>query len=308
MSVSRVTVAVCTWNRQELLRQTLEEMTKLSIPAGLEWELVVVNNNCTDATDDVLASFASRLPIRRLFQPVPGLSNARNLVTLMKTGEYIIWTDDDVLVAPDWLQNYVKAFDALPEASVFGGPVEPWFPNTPPEWLEKTWSSIANAYASIDYGNELLPLSHLRVPFGANMALRADCMHQFPFNPALGIRPGSRMGGEETDVVRRALASGATGWWIPDARVKHYIPPARQTLKYLREWYYAYGLYLGQNGDRHGTTHLLGRPLWLWKQVMVREFRYQLKRHNTGTYEWMDDLIEASVARGQLRSFKRDRL
>src|SRR5215467_3645713 len=49
-----VTVAICTWNRAELLRQTLEQFTNITSPSGQTWELLVANNNCTDATDDVL--------------------------------------------------------------------------------------------------------------------------------------------------------------------------------------------------------------------------------------------------------------
>ena len=61
MTLSRLTVAICTWNRCHLLQQTLEEMTKMTVPTGVDWELVVVNNNCSDATDEVIASFARRL-------------------------------------------------------------------------------------------------------------------------------------------------------------------------------------------------------------------------------------------------------
>ena len=49
-----VTVAICTWNRAALLNQCLQQMTQLKIPDGVQWELVVVNNNCTDTTDSVL--------------------------------------------------------------------------------------------------------------------------------------------------------------------------------------------------------------------------------------------------------------
>ena len=63
-----ITVAICTWNRAQLLDQTLTEMRKLRIPPGIEWELLVVNNNCTDDTDGVLDRHEGRLPIRRLFE------------------------------------------------------------------------------------------------------------------------------------------------------------------------------------------------------------------------------------------------
>jgi glucosyl-dolichyl phosphate glucuronosyltransferase len=127
-----VTVAICTWNRDHLLRQTLEEMTRLAVPAGLVWELLVVNNNCTDDTDGVIAAFAKRLPIRRLFESQPGLSHARNRAIAEAAGDYVVWTDDDVLVSPEWLAAYARAFARRPDAAVFGGPVAPWFPTTPP--------------------------------------------------------------------------------------------------------------------------------------------------------------------------------
>lgn len=71
-----VTVAICTWNRAALLDQTLAELGQMRIPDGVDWELLVVNNNCTDATDAVLVRDASRLPLRRLFESQPGQSRA----------------------------------------------------------------------------------------------------------------------------------------------------------------------------------------------------------------------------------------
>ena len=91
----KITVAVCTWNRAQLLEKTLERMTQLRQPERADWELLVVNNNCTDTTDAVIAAFAARLPIRRVWQPVPGLSNARNAAVEHAAGDYIIWTDDE---------------------------------------------------------------------------------------------------------------------------------------------------------------------------------------------------------------------
>jgi len=278
----------------------------LEVPDGVIWELLVVNNCCTDATDEVIASFAARLPIRRLYQPVAGLSNARNLVCLEAQGEFVIWTDDDVLVSPHWINEYVCAFRAHPEAALFGGPITPWFPNQPPAWLRNSWSRVANAYAAVDYSDQKIPLSFSRVPFGANMAVRIDCVRTYPYRPDLGVRPGSRMGGEETDVLRRVLADGHAGWWIPGAGVRHYIPVARQTCEYLRGWFYAYGQFLGQQGENSSSARdILGRPRWLWKQLVVTELRYQWRRHKSPPSVWMGDLIAASTARGQFRSFHR---
>lgn len=275
------------------------------VPAGMEWELLVVNNNCTDATDQVIAAFANRLPIRRLFEPDPGLSNARNRAVLEASGSYIVWTDDDVLVAPDWLVAYGDAFVRWPDAAVFGGPIEPWFPNAPPAWLESIWPTVANAYACIDYGRDALPLTNGRVPFGANMAMRTDSQRAFPYDPDLGVRPGSRVGGEETDVVRKLLLTGRQGWWVPGTRVRHYIPVARQTLRYLREWYFGYGEYLGRFAEVGDVAYLLGRPRWLLRRALVSELRFQVGRLILPPSIWITDMIAASTARGQLHGFAR---
>src|SRR5581483_541916 len=104
-----VTVAICTWNRCKLRDQTLAQFQNLRIPEGVTWELLVVNNNCTDQTDLVLENYRSRLPLRRLFEPKQGHCHARNCAVAAATGELLLWTDDDVLVNPEWLAAYVAA-------------------------------------------------------------------------------------------------------------------------------------------------------------------------------------------------------
>ena len=85
------------------MRQTLESFTGLAVPAATDWEILVVNNNCTDQTDQVIQAYQDRLPVRRAFEPRPGLSHARNRAIAEATGDYILWTDDDVTVSPNWL-------------------------------------------------------------------------------------------------------------------------------------------------------------------------------------------------------------
>ena len=138
-----VTVAICTWNRGKLLDQTLTQLRHLRIPEGVTWELLVVNNNCTDDTDAVIARHERHLPLRRLFEPKQGHSNARNCAVDHARGEYLIWTDDDVTVCREWLQVYEAAFEAHPEAAFFGGPIRPRFEGNPPRWLTRSRGSLA---------------------------------------------------------------------------------------------------------------------------------------------------------------------
>ena len=101
-------------------------------------EVVVVNNNCEDHTDEVIRAFVDRLPIRREFEPERGHSRARNRGVDTAKGDYIVWTDDDVVVDPGWLAAYSRAFRRWPEAALFGGPIIPKFEPPSPKWLAQS--------------------------------------------------------------------------------------------------------------------------------------------------------------------------
>ena len=181
-----VTVAICTWNRAALLDKTLTEMRRLHIPAGVGWELMVVNNRCTDDTDEIIARHASQLPLRRLYEPMPGKSNALNTAVAAIRSDLILWTDDDVLVDRDWLAEHVAAANALPQASFFGGPIEPWFEVSPPHWLTSAWSRISEIYATRDVGGTPSPIDAQFHPYGANFAIRTEVQRRFLYDPRLG--------------------------------------------------------------------------------------------------------------------------
>lgn len=297
-----LTVAICTWNRAPLLRKTLEQMTQLIAPASAEWELLVVNNNCTDDTVSVIEHYADRLPLRRLFEAEPGLSNARNTAIREAKGEYVVWTDDDVLVDAHWLAGYTQAFRRWPEASVFGGPIEPWFEGEPPRWVKESFSYLEGVFAVRNLGSEAVALSRKAYPFGANMAIRRDVYERFTYDPELGRRPGDAMGGEEMVLMWKLFDAGEQGRWVPDARVRHWIPRERQTLTYVREYFLGGGRLLAKlHTELPGKVKVLGSPLWLWKQALVNEAGYRVRRLFARPEVWIADLTLASLSWGQLR-------
>jgi glycosyltransferase involved in cell wall biosynthesis len=281
-----------------LLGQTLEQMTLLRIPTGIEWELLVVNNNSTDDTDEVAERFADRLQLRLLQERTPGKSHALNRAVREASGEYILFTDDDVLVDEEWLAAYTRAFRRWPGAIVFGGPITPWFEGTPPDWLTRTFHLIEYAFGALDLGPEPRLFGGHDVPFGGNMAVRSAEQKQSLYDPSLGPRPGSGIRGEEITLVKRLLAEGAEGWWLPDARIRHFVPAQRQSLRFIREWYRGWGEYLAQLPEQQRTRKFLGRPLWLWRAVVESELRFRYRKMVGQPEEWMVDLKAASVALG----------
>lgn len=298
-----LTVSICTWNRSRLLRDTLQRLTELVIPEGVEWELLVVDNNSTDDTQLVLQDFMSRLPLRCVTELRPGVSNARNTAVAQARGAYMLCTDDDVLVDRHWLEAYVEAFERHSDAVVFGGPILPWFEGEPPQWLRAVFPKVDAAYAARDFAEGDQPLSDTTMAFGANMAIRTDVLKNHTFDVALGRVQDGLLGGEETAMIRTILSAGHKGWWVSAARVEHYIPRARQSTGYLWEWYAGYGRTLVRLDAKSSGPNGRRRPRWIWRELVVSEVLFLFRRLWAPPSVWIDDLKRASTARGQFEEF-----
>jgi glucosyl-dolichyl phosphate glucuronosyltransferase len=299
-----LTVTICTYNRCSLLSQTLGQMTNLIIPDGVEWELLVVNNNSTDSTEEVVRSFATNLPIRCVFEPKPGKSNALNTATATARGDYILWTDDDVLVDRGWIAAYWEAFQRHPDAGFFGGPIEPLFEGSPPKWLERSLLQITDAFAIRDFGEQPFLISKEYHPYGANFVVRKKEQLLYPYDPRLGRQPGTFIGGEETAVVNAMLDGGIEGWWVPGARVKHYTPRTRQTIRYLRGFYFGDGERFGLEPVEDGIAMLFRAPRFLWRQAITAESKYRFHRYLSDPSVWIEDLKLSAFAFGAIKTWR----
>jgi glucosyl-dolichyl phosphate glucuronosyltransferase len=301
----KCTVAICTWNRATLLARTLAEMQRLQVPVGLEWELLVVNNNCGDDTERVLEQFQNVLPLRRLFEAKPGQCHARNCAIDAARGDLIIWTDDDVLVSRDWLSAYVSAYLACPQAGFFGGPVSPWFEGKPPRWLVRAWPVVSSAFAVRDLGESPVDIWEAQqLPYGANFAVVTKLQREFTYDPRIGLRPGSEVRGDEVDVLRKLLAAGVHGKWIPTASVRHFIPRSRQRAQYLRKYFFGVGQTVALLETHAPSPTIFGRPRWLLRQVFESELRFQITRFTSPSEVWLRHLARASECWGQLSTMK----
>jgi glycosyltransferase involved in cell wall biosynthesis len=298
-----VTVAICTWNRAALLDRTLTRLRDLRTPPGLAWELLVVDNNCTDATPDVLARHAGRLPIRALREPRQGHSHARNRAVGEARGDLLLWTDDDVLAHPDWLAEHATAAERFPDAHFFGGPVRPWFEAPPPRWVERSLAKLGYCWALIDHGPEVRPLSDGEYGYGANLGFRTDELRKYPFDPGYG-RVGQQLSsGDETRVIDRVRADGGTGVWVGTAAVDHFLPADRMTPRYVSEVTYWAGYHGFAPFAADRSARLCGAPRWLWKRYLVAaaKARFLAPLRNEA---WVDALLTAAKCRGLIQRFR----
>jgi cellulose synthase/poly-beta-1,6-N-acetylglucosamine synthase-like glycosyltransferase len=299
-----ISVILSTWNRASLLRQTLEGMTKLSAPEDASWELVVVDNNCTDSTPAVIGEFSSLLPLRAISEPTPGLSNGRNAGVAAATGDYVVVTDDDVLVCPDWLRAYATAFTTYSDAAVFGGPIIPWFSVPRPDWLVRCMSEVANVYASLQPNVGQVPLGNGLLPFGPNMAFRRDVLGDRPFSPELGRVGRGMLACEETFLIRDLFARGFSGRWVPDAKLQHYVREEQLTTEYIRRWNKGYGATMARLDSERPEKLLFGSPRWMWRDLLTAECRYRIKKLFHGPDRWIGDMQRANFLSGYMTEYR----
>jgi len=283
----------------------------MQVPADIAWELVIVNNNSADHTDDVIKEYSDPLPMRRVFEPQPGLSNARNRAIDVAKGEYIIWTDDDVVVDASWLRAYVDAFRRWPDAAVFGGRIVPRYEAPVPRWVVESEDSTFCVYAIRNFGDDAQPLSIAedRMPFGANFAIRAAEQRVFLYDTNLGLAPNRRWLHDETDVVTRILESGATGYWIPDAVVEHCIGRERQTIRYIADFFVGDGeTYAFRNAATTAATPFwFGIPRRVWPRLIVWGSLYHLHRLVSPAPIWVRYLRRYAHSRGLYRYWRQQK-
>jgi len=156
-----------------------------------------------------------------------------------------------------------------------------------------------------DLGNHPIRLSDENgigiLPFGVNFAIRSEQQRRYLYDTRLGPKPASSVRSEEVTLVRTMLKLGLSGWWVPTARVAHYVPANRQTISYLRSFYFGQGEYQVVNEQNYHGPMLFGKPRWLWKAAVQAELKYRFHRcfhHHT---VWIEDLMRSSALWGNLR-------
>ncbi len=313
MSNILITIAICTWNRSTSLRDTLSSIQNMETPSDIGWEVLVINNNCTDDTEEVITSFASALPIRSLIEKQQGHSHARNCAVKAARGRYILWTDDDVIVGARWLAAFAEAFREYPEDVVFGGPILPQFVGVPPKWLVLAMkeSNIDYIYALRNLGDEpiALAIEGDKIPIGANFAIRIQEQRQFPYDPRLGLNKSGHIRGEETDVVKKILNAGGSGRWVPNAPVQHVIPRHRQTITFLRHYFVGQGRLAVRKKRAPPLPSFLNVPRWLAPSVIlliatISLFLYGIKRLFCSPGTWCEELARACIFWGMYLEYR----
>jgi glycosyltransferase involved in cell wall biosynthesis len=280
----KYSIVIPTFNRAGELRGTLASLAR--IRCADPWELIVVDNNCTDDTPTVVrgAAVTFPVPLKYVFEKTPGRSAALNAGIAFASGTIIVTTDDDVRTGPDYLDQVGRAFATF-HCDYIGGRVHPLWRGERPAWLPAHRTRHWAVIALVDEGPEPFEWTTM-LPIGANMAFTRHAFEVTgPWNNDVGRKAGTLLGQEVREWCIRARERGLRGYYAPDVLVQHVIHADRLNKKYFRRWFYWRGVSRAIMYQQHGldmenpqsrridfskARHIGGVPRYLLRSAIHR--------------------------------------
>jgi GT2 family glycosyltransferase len=114
----RVSVVLATYNRRELLERLLRQLAAQTLPPG-QFEVVIVDDGSPAPVGDV-RDLASPCNVTLIRQANAGAAAARHRGAFAARGEVLVITDDDMQVAPDFLEGHLARHEAGSRRVVVG--------------------------------------------------------------------------------------------------------------------------------------------------------------------------------------------
>lgn len=224
-----LSVLIASRDRASLLAALLHSLERARLASSAMLEVVVVDNGSTDGTAALLDEWVGGGPGRvRLPVAQPGKSRALNVALQVARANVLAFTDDDVEVAPTYVEEILAFCAAQPQfAAAIGRVLAP--PNvTDPDVLRRLdWYRTVSLF---DHGDAVREESSLH---GSNMVLRrATCERIGGFDERLG--PGVTGGMEDQELGERIVRAGLRIGYMPRVVVYHSIDPTRLTPAYFR--------------------------------------------------------------------------
>jgi glucosyl-dolichyl phosphate glucuronosyltransferase len=305
MTVSSISVLICTYNRSGLLSETLAAVQEMDAPDACSVEIIVVDNNSTDDTTAVVTQSIerARFPTILIHERQQGKSFALNAGLAVASGDVLALTDDDVLPAADWLVRIVETFRTKDVTFAFGKVLPRWQSAPPPELLTTPAQAIWGPLAIVDHGDEpsdYTPTNPSRsLPIGANLAIRRDVLNSVGgWRTDLGKVNNTLICGEDHEIFMRFRRHGFySGYYNPKIVVRHFVPTQRLTRRYFRHWFFWHGkttaLMLADvypELDLRTVPRVWGAPRFLYRQALGQCVRWAATRRADPLTAFIEEL------------------
>jgi glycosyltransferase involved in cell wall biosynthesis len=293
------TVAIPTYNGEYRLPELLERLRSQQVPAGLSWEVLVVDNNSQDQTAAVIQAFQTSFPVplHYCWEPRQGVGYARQTAIATATSEWVGFLDDDNLPDPTWVVAAYEFAQAHPQAGAIGSQIRGEFETPPPQTLKR----ILPFLAITERGSKPLKYEpHKKLlPPGAGLVVRKQAWlnampNAMPKAGSLASVGFKRSDGndcsEDLETLLYIQRSGWEIWYNPEMKTTHKIPDWRLERDYLMPLFRSIGL------SRHATRMLSlqcwQKPLMLWA-YLANDLRKILSHYLKYRTQFKTDLAAA---------------
>lgn len=235
MSIADIflSIVICTRNRSGELKISLKHIAAQATDFK-DVEVIIVDNGSTDDTWEVVQRESRDLDYKfhYVFEPIPGLCQARNRGRAEAQGSVLAFIDDDAIVKPRWVERIRDHFLGR-RSDCLGGKVSIELGGEMPFPLEDNmrWFFMASAL-----GESARELKYPQHPTGCNMSFRTAV-----FDAIGGFDTNLKLYGDEKDFFRRVDEQGFSVFYDPSVEVFQYIPAERLTKKELKEKSFKWG-------------------------------------------------------------------
>lgn len=254
-----LSIIISTYNNAVSLIRTLNSVAKQDADKAI-WECVVVNNNSTDNTAEMVAAFAkehSDINIKLVDEAQQGLSYARNRGIAEAEGQFLAFIDDDETINEGFVSAYLDLFHNH-GAFAGAGVLKVRYDSARPKWMSYyTEKMIANP---LNLGKEIITITSSVNPTGGNMAFNREIFRLYGgFDTNLGRKGNELSGGEENDMFQRLRDLGERVFYTPHAIAYHHIADRKLTPEYFDKLSYGVGVSKRIRAEKFGTEEELFR-------------------------------------------------
>lgn len=269
-----VSVIICCYNSANRLAPTLTHLFKQVISSTIDWEIIVVNNNSTDNTEEeaqkLYAQTDQRIPFCIVNEPKAGLSNARNKGFEAANYDYALMVDDDNWLCPNYVETVFNHLQENPHAAMVGGLGIPELEAPAPSWFNAYASCYATGPQSTTGDGPIKTAEEL---YGAGCALKLSVLQHIRthgFVNILSDRTGSNlMSGGDTELCYAFRLAGYDLLYDERISFNHFLPKGRVNWKYLRKLFHGFGMtktlmdiYVGAINNKPIPTDNQRFPYW----------------------------------------------
>ncbi len=197
-------VVICSRNRKQLLKGTIETLDEQTIPSS-SYEIIIVDDGSEDGTDEMVASLTTKCKLRYILKTWGGRSETRNVGIEAAQGEIVVFVDDDIIAPKDFLEQHARYHRRFPN-SIVRGPIinitEYKNPGTKASWRDYSQATFCTCNASA-------PLKSVRDLGGFDVTF-------------------IEYGYEDNEMGWRLLKSGLKRHFNMEAIVYHYKPHKKE--------------------------------------------------------------------------------